>query len=80
MLTSIGMMGKINGWFIHTSVHPLSFGIGSIIKKPAVIKDKIGIREMLYMTVLINHDVIDGADMARFISRLTENIESGLDL
>jgi pyruvate/2-oxoglutarate dehydrogenase complex dihydrolipoamide acyltransferase (E2) component len=80
MVTSVGMMGKVNGWFIYSSVHPLSFGVGSIIKKPVVVKDRIEIREMLNMTVLINHDVIDGADMARFISRLTENIESGMDL
>jgi len=80
IITSVGMMGKINGWFIHSSVHPLSFGVGSIIKKPAVINNKIEIREMLNMTVLINHDVIDGADMARFISKLSANIESGLNL
>lgn len=80
IITSVGMMGKINGWFIPASVHPLSFGIGSIIKKPVVIKDKIEIREILNMTVLMNHDVIDGAPMARFISKLSENIESGLDL
>lgn len=80
MVTSVGMMGKINGWFIHSCVHPLSIGVGSIIKKPVVFENDIAIREILNMTVLINHDVIDRADMARFISKLTENIETGLDL
>lgn len=80
MLTSIGMAGKINGWFVYTSIHPLSFGVSSIIKKPVVIKDKIEIREILNMTVLLDHDVIDGAPMARFIKKLTENIESGFGL
>ncbi|NWF88753.1 MAG: 2-oxo acid dehydrogenase subunit E2 [Ignavibacteriaceae bacterium] len=80
MVTSIGMAGKIKGWFIHTSIHPLSFGIGSILKKPAVVNDKIEIREILNMTVLLDHDVIDGIPMTRFIKKLSENIESGLDL
>ena len=80
VLTSVGMMGNVHGWFIHTSIHPISFGVGSIIKKPRVIKDQIEIREILYMTVLIDHDVIDGAPMARFISKLSKNIESGYGL
>jgi pyruvate/2-oxoglutarate dehydrogenase complex dihydrolipoamide acyltransferase (E2) component len=80
IITSIGMMGRVNGWFIHTSVHPLSFGVGSIIKKPVVIGDKIEIREILNMTILMDHDVMDGAPMARFITKLSKNIETGLGL
>jgi pyruvate/2-oxoglutarate dehydrogenase complex dihydrolipoamide acyltransferase (E2) component len=78
--TSIGMMGNVNGWFIPISVHPLCFGISSIIKKPIVIKNKIEIREILNMSVLLDHDVIDGAPVARFISELSKNIEAGLKL
>lgn len=80
MVTSIGMMGRINGWFIHTSVHPISFGVGSIIKKPVVIGESIEIREILNMTVLIDHDVMDGAPMTRFLVKLAKNIESGSGL
>jgi len=79
-ITSVGMMGRIDGWFIPISIHPVCFGIGSVIKKPAVVDDKIVIREMLKMTVLIDHDVMDGAPMARFISELTNNIERGIFL
>lgn len=78
--TSIGMMGKVNGWFIPISVHPICFGISSIIKKPTVINDRIEIREMLKMSILIDHDVIDGGPMARFISDLSRNIENGLNI
>ncbi|HOI87747.1 MAG TPA: 2-oxo acid dehydrogenase subunit E2 [Lentimicrobium sp.] len=76
--TSIGMMGKVNGWFIPISVHPVCFGLSSIIKKPYVIDEKIEIREILKMSILIDHDVIDGAPMARLISDLSKNIENGL--
>jgi pyruvate/2-oxoglutarate dehydrogenase complex dihydrolipoamide acyltransferase (E2) component len=78
--TSIGMMGKVNGWFIPISVHPICFGISSIIKKPTVIDDRIEIREILNMSILIDHDVIDGAPMARLISDLSKNIENGLNI
>ena len=80
VVTSIGMMGKVNGWFLHSSIHPLSFGIGSILKQPAVIHDEIVIREFLKMTVLLDHDVIDGAPMARFVAQLAGNVEDALGL
>jgi pyruvate/2-oxoglutarate dehydrogenase complex dihydrolipoamide acyltransferase (E2) component len=79
-VTSLGMYGKINGWFIPNSIHPLCFGIGSVIKKPVVIDDKIGIRDIMNVTVLVDHDVLDGASMARFIRALNKNIETGLFL
>jgi pyruvate/2-oxoglutarate dehydrogenase complex dihydrolipoamide acyltransferase (E2) component len=80
IITSLGMIGKINGWFIHRSVHPLSFGIGSVIKKPIVIDDEIKIREILNMTILFDHDVIDGAPFARFLKDLVRSIENGDEL
>lgn len=77
VVTSVGMMGKINGWFIHKSVHPISFGVGSVIRKPVVLDNEIKIREMLNMTILADHDVIDGAPMVRFLNDLTTYIENG---
>jgi pyruvate/2-oxoglutarate dehydrogenase complex dihydrolipoamide acyltransferase (E2) component len=79
-VTSVGMIGKINGWFIHKSVHPISFGVGSVLKKPVVIENEIQIRELLNMTILVDHDVIDGAPMVRFLDDLTNDIESGKEI
>jgi pyruvate/2-oxoglutarate dehydrogenase complex dihydrolipoamide acyltransferase (E2) component len=76
-VTSVGMIGKVNGWFIHRSVHPVSFGIGSVIKKPVVIGNEVKIREILNMTVLVDHDLVDGAPMVRMLKDLTKNIETG---
>jgi pyruvate/2-oxoglutarate dehydrogenase complex dihydrolipoamide acyltransferase (E2) component len=77
IITSVGMMGKINGWILPVSVHPLAFAIGSIVKKPGVKDDKIEIREYLYMTVSVDHDVIDGAPAVRALAKLTKLIERG---
>jgi pyruvate/2-oxoglutarate dehydrogenase complex dihydrolipoamide acyltransferase (E2) component len=51
--------------------------LGSIVKKPGVFKERIEVREYLQMTILIDHDVIDGAPAARFVTHLTDLIESG---
>jgi pyruvate/2-oxoglutarate dehydrogenase complex dihydrolipoamide acyltransferase (E2) component len=77
-ITSVGMIGNANGWFIPISVHPICFGIGKVSKKPVVVNDVIEIREILNLTVLLDHDVVDGGQMARFISKLSENIENAL--
>ena len=75
-VTSLGMTGRINGWFIHRSVHPVSFGIGSVLRKPVVTGNEITIRDILNVTILIDHDVIDGAQMVRLLNDLTVKIES----
>ena len=67
VITSVGMMGKINGWFINKSVHPISFGVGSVLKKPVVIDKEVKVREVLNMTILCDHDVIDGAPNGKII-------------
>lgn len=79
-VTSVGSARNIKGWFIPISVHPVCFGLSKINKKPWVVDGEIQIREILNMTVLLDHDVTDGIPMARFISNLIENIENGLFL
>lgn len=80
IVTSVGMFGNLHGWPIPTTNHPLAFGVGGITKKPGVIDEKIEIREFLAITVLFNHDVVDGAPATRFISRLGELVESAFGL
>ena len=75
VVTSVGMMGNLKGWAIPASIHPICFAIGSIVRKPGIKGERIEIREYLPMTILIDHDVVDGAPATRFISRLTEIIE-----
>ena len=37
------------------------------MKKPVVVDNEVVIREIMNMTLLIDHDVMDGVPMARFI-------------
>jgi len=80
MLTSVGMYSSFDGWVIPTSIHPLSFAVGTIVKKPGVVDGNIAVREYLKMTALIDHDVIDGAPAARFLSRLDELLKNAYGL
>ena len=67
----------INVWFIHNSIHPVSFGVGSVIKKPVVEGDKVVPKEILNMTILADHDLLDGAPMVRMLNDLSNAIEKG---
>lgn len=80
IVTPVGMMGKINGWVIPVSVHPLCFAIGSVVKKPGVVDDRIEIREYLYITALVDHDIVDGAPAVRALTKLTRLVEHGYGL
>lgn len=80
-VTAVGMFGKgHSGWGIAASRHSLSLVVGSMAWKPAVVEGRIEPREILNLTVLFDHDVIDGAPAARFMRRLVELIESGCGL
>jgi len=79
IVTNIGSAGKFAGWILPKSIHNLAFGIGSIYRKPWVVNDKIEIREILHLTVLFDHDVVDGAPAARFTEKLVRNIEKPIN-
>jgi hypothetical protein len=76
MITSIGTAGNISGWIIPKSIHNLCFGIGSINKKPWVADGEIKIRDIMHMTVLFDHDVVDGSPAARFTAKLIKNLQT----
>lgn len=78
-ITSLGMFGNIAGWPepLPTSNHAVSFALGSIVRKPGVVKGDMQIRSVLYLTILIDHDTVDGAPAARFIQQLKRRIEKG---
>jgi pyruvate/2-oxoglutarate dehydrogenase complex dihydrolipoamide acyltransferase (E2) component len=80
-ISSVGMFGEgQGGWGISTGSHVLDLIVGSTAWKPAVVEGRIEPREILNLTVVYDHDVIDGAPAARFARRLVELIESGYGL
>ncbi len=54
--------------------------LGGIAKKPGVVDDQITVREYLHLTISVDHDVVDGAPIARFGNELMTLIEQGYGL
>jgi pyruvate/2-oxoglutarate dehydrogenase complex dihydrolipoamide acyltransferase (E2) component len=80
VITSVGMGGRVKGWFIPKSMHPVCIGIGAVTPKAVVLNGRIEAREVLHMTVLVDHDVVDGAPASRWISTLVRAMENGAEI
>lgn len=80
VVTSLSMFGKVNAWGIPISLHPLCFALGSVTAKPGVVRGAVVPRELLNLTVLFDHDVVDGGPAARFLARLNELIGNAYGL
>ncbi len=78
-VTAIGMKGNFPGWVVPLGgTTTILFVIGGIIKKPGVIEnDVIAIRDYLHLTVAVDHDLIDGGPMVRFLDRFIELCTQG---
>jgi pyruvate/2-oxoglutarate dehydrogenase complex dihydrolipoamide acyltransferase (E2) component len=76
-VTSVGSFGDVSAHMIPflRSPRATSFVVGNVVRKPAVVGREVCIREILSMTLVFNHDIVDGAPAARFVSRLKKRIE-----
>lgn len=80
-LTSVGMFGGgHSGWGLTSTGASLGLVVGGITWKPAIVEGRIEPREILNLTVVFDHDVVDGGPATRFTRRLVELIESGFGL
>lgn len=80
-VTALGMVGQSGmSWGIPIGIHPLIVAVGAIAKRPGIVDEQIVVREYVGLTVLFDHDVIDGAPVARFIRRLQELMADGYGL
>jgi pyruvate/2-oxoglutarate dehydrogenase complex dihydrolipoamide acyltransferase (E2) component len=80
-VTALGIAGQSGmSWGIPIGIHPLSIAVGSIAKRPGIVDEQMVVREYVGLTVLFDHDVTDGAPVARFIGRLQELMASGYGL
>lgn len=81
-LTSMGMFGKqLKGWTLPKTAHSTTFALNSISKEEVINDDnEKEIREILKLTIIVNHDVVDGAPAVRFAARLNELLKNGFGL
>jgi pyruvate/2-oxoglutarate dehydrogenase complex dihydrolipoamide acyltransferase (E2) component len=78
---AIGMLGPGGGWGIPIAPPTLMITVGGIATKPRYLNGQLEPRELLDLTISVDHDIVDGAPAARFARRLAELVEAaeGLD-
>ena len=78
VVTTVNAIGPFSAWIVPTrSLQGLCFALGTITKKPWIHEGRIDAREILNLTVCLDHDVIDGAPARRFMQDLVRHIEKG---
>lgn len=77
LVTSLSSFTGLSGWILPKTMHPLCFAIGAIQPKPWVVGGQVTVRTIMHLTVLFDHDVVDGAPAARFMEELTGLLEGG---
>jgi pyruvate/2-oxoglutarate dehydrogenase complex dihydrolipoamide acyltransferase (E2) component len=78
LVTSVGKFASIPGFSFSFGTGPRAamFAIGSVVDRPWVDGDAIVVRKVLSVSVMVDHDLVDGAPATRFASRLQALIES----
>ena len=81
VVTNAGAVGAVPGWILPKTIHTLCFGLGTIVKKPRPAPNgETALRDILHLTVIADHDVVDGLPAAKFILSLVRNLEAAKEL
>jgi pyruvate dehydrogenase E2 component (dihydrolipoamide acetyltransferase) len=79
-ITNIGSEGALTDTPILVPPQAAMIGTGAIVKRPVVIsedgQDAISIRQMVYLPMTYDHQVVDGADAGRFLTTVKDRLEN----
>jgi pyruvate dehydrogenase E2 component (dihydrolipoamide acetyltransferase) len=75
-ISNLGMLGVRTFTAIINPPQGAILMVGEAYKAPVVEDDKIVIRQLMEISVAVDHRIIDGADAAIFLKRLKEILES----
>ena len=78
LVTSVGKFASISGFAFTFSTGPraTAFAVGGVVDKPWLRDGKTEQRSVLPVSIMVNHDLVDGAPAARFATRLQTIIET----
>ena len=80
-VTSLGMFVKnAGGWAIPFPDKTLNIAVGAIKENAKIIEGKAENRKILCLTFLVDHSIVDGAPIARFISQIVESMQNAVGL
>jgi pyruvate dehydrogenase E2 component (dihydrolipoamide acetyltransferase) len=75
-ITSLGALGGVMATAIINPPEVAILGVHRISKRPAVVGDKIVIRDLMNLSVSFDHRVIDGFDAAQFVAEIKRSLET----
>ncbi|MDO4685667.1 MAG: 2-oxoglutarate dehydrogenase, E2 component, dihydrolipoamide succinyltransferase, partial [Corynebacterium sp.] len=79
-ITNIGSEGALADTPILVPPQAAMIGTGAIVKRPVVITedgvDAIAVRQMVFLPMTYDHQVIDGADAGRFLTTVRDRLET----
>jgi pyruvate dehydrogenase E2 component (dihydrolipoamide acetyltransferase) len=75
-ITSLGTLGGLHATPIINYPEVAILGVHKIVKRPMVINDKIVARDMMNLSISVDHRVVDGYDAARFVAAIKATLES----
>jgi pyruvate dehydrogenase E2 component (dihydrolipoamide acetyltransferase) len=75
-ITSLGALGGVLATPIINYPEVAILGVHKIAKRPAVFEDKIVIRDLMNLSISVDHRLVDGYDAARFVAELKDSLES----
>jgi pyruvate/2-oxoglutarate dehydrogenase complex dihydrolipoamide acyltransferase (E2) component len=76
-ITNPGIYGSLFGTPIIHQPQAAILGVGAITKRVVVVDDAIAIRPMVYISLTIDHRILDGAIADQFLSKIKERLEQG---
>jgi pyruvate dehydrogenase E2 component (dihydrolipoamide acetyltransferase) len=75
-ITSLGALGGLMATPIINHPEVAILGVHKITRRPAVKDDKIVIRDLMNLSISVDHRVTDGYDAARFIAEIKATLET----
>jgi pyruvate dehydrogenase E2 component (dihydrolipoamide acetyltransferase) len=75
-VTSLGALGGVLATPIINHPEVAILGVHKISKRPAVRNDAIVIRDLMNLSISVDHRVVDGHEAARFVAEIKATLES----
>ena len=75
-ISNFGVFGTTAGFPIINQPQVAILGVGAVKKRPVVINDAIAIRPIMYLSLTIDHRLIDGAMGSQFLEKVREYLEN----
>jgi pyruvate dehydrogenase E2 component (dihydrolipoamide acetyltransferase) len=79
-ITSLGALGGVLATPIINYPEVAILGVHKISKRPAVRNDAIVIRDLMNLSISVDHRVVDGHEAARFVAEIKATLESPASL